>query len=165
MLLLAIRKSRNGESGSGMRGMMVMRGIRLGMMGIRVEMPVMRGIKGKNAGNQGANAGNKLKWKKMKVYKVQFSFLTEIKKKNKKQNGHKMLIFVLWNERHKALVPGSHVKVSYNDPKQRYYLNGMRTCGPSVMILFQWFQSQFSANEKLHFTQGYCLPRDFELKY
>ena len=78
MLLLAICKSRNGESGSGMGGMMVMRGIRLGMMGIRVEMPVMRGIKGKNAGNQDANAGNKLKWKKMKVYKVQFSFLNEI---------------------------------------------------------------------------------------
>ena len=36
-----------------------------------------------------------------------------------------------------------------------YYLNGMWTCGPSVLILFQWFQSQFSSKEKLHFTQGF----------
>ena len=63
---------------------MGMWGIRVGMMGIRVEMRVMWGIKGKNAGNHGANAGNKLKWKIKKVYKVQFSFLPEIKKKKQK---------------------------------------------------------------------------------
>ena len=29
------------------------------------------------------------------------------------------------------------LRFSCNDPNQWYYLNGMRTCGPSVMILFQ----------------------------
>ena len=56
------------------------------------------------------------------------------------------------------------LRFSSNDPNQRYYLNGMWKCGPSVLILCQWFQSQFSSNEKLHFTQGCCIPRDFELK-
>ena len=41
---MAICKSRNGEFGSRMRGMMVMWGIRVGMRGIRVGMMGMRGI-------------------------------------------------------------------------------------------------------------------------
>ena len=75
--LTAIWKSRNGESRNGMRGMMRMRGIRVGMRGIRVGMQGnrggnagngvgmwgirvgMRGIGVGNAGNQGGNAGNR----------------------------------------------------------------------------------------------------------
>ena len=30
--------------------------------------------------------------------------------------------------------------------------------------LLQWFQSQFSFNKKLHFTQGCCLPREISIK-
>ena len=41
LLNLAICKSRNGESGNGMRGMMGMRGTRVGMRGMEV---VIRGI-------------------------------------------------------------------------------------------------------------------------
>ena len=29
------------------------------------------------------------------------------------------------------------LRFSCNDPNQRYYLNGMLTCGPIVLILFQ----------------------------
>ena len=32
---------------------------------------------------------------------------------------------------------GLMLRFSCNDPNQRYYLNGMWTCGPSVLILFQ----------------------------
>ena len=52
LYIKAICKSRNGESGYGMRGMIGMRGIRVGMWGIRVGM---RGIGGENDGNQGGN--------------------------------------------------------------------------------------------------------------
>ena len=45
-----ICKSRNGESGNGMRGMMGMRKIRVGMHRIR---------RGGDAGNHGGNAGNR----------------------------------------------------------------------------------------------------------
>ena len=34
------------------------------------------------------------------------------------------------------------LRFTCNDPKQPYYLNGIWTCGPSVLMLFQWFQSQ-----------------------
>ena len=92
---MAICKSRNGELGNRMKGMMGMRGIegenaensggnpgnqggddgmKLWMMGIRVGM---RGIKVRM---RGINWNRK---NKMKVYKIQFSFLAEMKKKSK----------------------------------------------------------------------------------
>ena len=49
----AICKSRNGESWNGMRGMMEMRGISVGIRGINVE----------NAGNQGGNVRMRGMWR------------------------------------------------------------------------------------------------------
>ena len=48
-------------------------------------------------------------------------------------------------------------RFSRNDPNQRYYLNGMWTCEPPVMIV------NFLLMKKLRFTQACCLPRDLEL--
>ena len=132
-----------------------MRGIRVGMMGVRVGM---QGIK---VGMRG------IKWNrksKMKVYKIQFCFSAKIKKKGKLKLSEDINICFLKLET-KPWYQGFMLRFSCNDPKQRYYLNGIWTCGPSVLILFQWLHSQFSFNEKLHFTQGCCLPRDFELRY
>ena len=56
------------------------------------------------------------------------------------------------------------LRFSSNDPKQWYYLNRMWTCGPSVMILLQWFQSQFSSNEELHVTQECLSPKGLRIK-
>ena len=58
---MAICKSQNGESGNGMKVVMGMRGIRVGMQEIGVGMWGMRRMwgTGGNVGNQGGNAGNK----------------------------------------------------------------------------------------------------------
>ena len=53
---------------------------------------------------------NRNRKKRKKVYKIQFSFFPETEKKNRNYNCHKTLIFVLSNEKHKASLPGSHVK-------------------------------------------------------
>ena len=64
----------------------------------------------------------------------------------------------------KPCYQGNQTLLSFSctDPKQRYYLNGIWTCGSSVLILFQWFQSLFSSNEKLHFTQ--LSPKGLRIK-
>ena len=50
----------------------------------------------------------------------------------------------------KSRYQGLMLSFSYNDSNQRYYLNGMWTCGPPEMI-----PDFLSSNEKirLHFTQ------------
>ena len=66
--------------------MMTMREIRVGMLGIGVEMgEIMVGMMGMRMGMQEINWNSK---NKIKVYKIQFSFLGEIKttKQTKKQN-------------------------------------------------------------------------------
>ena len=104
----AVCKSRNVESGSGMKGMMGMRGIRVGMRGIRVGMMGIRvGMRG--IGESRKKCGEEIEMEKTKwtFYKIEFSFLTGILKKNRP----KMLIFVLWYWKHKALLSRSRVKV------------------------------------------------------
>ena len=74
---LAICKSRNGESGNGMMGI---QGIRVGMQGIGVGMRGIRvGMMGIRVGMRGINWDRK---NNLKVYKIQFSFLAEIKKES-----------------------------------------------------------------------------------
>ena len=99
----------------------------------------------------------------MKVYKILF-FYTKIKKKKKEIVVIKRQYSFYQIRNIKSRYQGLMLRFSSNDPNQRCYLNGMWTCGPSVLILFQRFQGQFSFNEKLHFTQCCCLARDFELK-
>ena len=102
----------------------------------------------------------------MKVYKILFCFFTKIEKKKEKKEivviKRQYSFYQIRNI--KSRYQGLMLRFSSNDPNQRCYLNGMWTCGPSVLILFQRFQGQFSFNEKLHFTQCCCLTRDFELK-
>ena len=119
------------------------------------------GNQGGSAWNSGGNIGNIIEIEKnrMKVQKIRFIlFFAEIKK-DKIRIVIKRYYF-LSNQKHKP-----KFRFSNNDPNQQYYLNGICTCGPSVLILFQLFQSQFSSNEKLYFAKGCCVPKGFKLKY
>ena len=46
----------------------------------------------------------------------------------------------------------------HNDPNQRYYLNGMWTCGPPVMIV-----NFLSSNEKAALYTGLLTPKGFRI--
>ena len=63
----------------------------------------------------------------------------------------------------KPCYEGHKLKFSYNGPTQQYYLDRMWTCGPSVLIVFQWFQIQFSSNKKLLYA-GLLSPKGLRIK-
>ena len=97
----------------GTRGIEVgTRGIRLGMRGMGVGMRGIRvGTRGIGVDMRGLEWNRNRKKNVKKICKFQFSFFPETEKKRKrKKNCHKTLIFVLSNEKHKGLLPGSHVK-------------------------------------------------------
>ena len=50
------------------------------------------------------------------------------------------------------------LSISRNDPNQRYYLNGIWTCGPPVMIV-----NILSSNEKVALFTALLTPSDFQL--
>ena len=129
-----------------------MGGIRVGMRGIGVEMREI------GVGMRGTEWNRNRKKSEKKVYKIQFSFFPEIEKKKKKQqnlNCHKMLTFVLSNEKQKASLPGSHVRFSHNDLNQRYCLNEMWTCGPPVTIVnFLFSNEKVALYTRLLTTKG-----------
>ena len=49
---------------------------------------------------------------------------------------------------------------SRNDPNQRYYLNGMWTYGPPVMIV-----NLLPSNEKVAIYTGLLTPKELQIKY
>ena len=53
---------------------------------------------------------------------------------------------------------GLMLSFSRNDPNQRYYLNGMWTCGPPVMIV-----NFLCSNEKVALYTVLLTPSDFKL--
>ena len=55
---------------------------------------------------------------------------------------------------------GLMLSFSRNDPNQRYYLNGMWTCGPPVMIV-----NFLSSNEKAALYTGLLTPKGLRIKY
>ena len=121
----------------GTRGIKVgMRGTRVAMWEMWVGMFGMRGIwvgmRGIRVGMWGIGVGTRgVEWNKNR-------------KREKK--------FTKFNFRNiKPPYQGLMSSFSRNDPNQRYYLNGMWTCGPPVIIV-----NFLSSNEKirLHFTQG-----------
>ena len=98
---------------------------------------------GGNIGNQGGNAGNQ--GGNVGIRGVNAGNRMEQKQKKKKKK------FIKSNFRNiKPHYQGLMLSFSCNDPDKRYYLNGMWTCGPPVMIL-----NFLSSNEKvrLHFAQ------------
>ena len=96
--------------GMGMRGM---RRIRVGMQGIRVGM---QGEQGWECEEQ-----NRIEKGEQKNYKIQFSYFPEIEEK---KNAIKIAIYQIRNIKHKASLPGSHIKVQ------------LRRYKPAV--LFEW---------------------------
>ena len=55
---------------------------------------------------------------------------------------------------------GLMLSFSRNDPNQRYYLNGMWTCGPPVMIV-----NFLSSNEKVALLTGLLTRKGLRIKY
>ena len=51
------------------------------------------------------------------------------------------------------------LRFSRNDPNQRYYLNGMWTCGPPVKII-----NLISSNEKVALYTGLLSPKGLRIK-
>ena len=73
----------------------------------------------------------------MKVYKIQFSFLAKSKKKrNNKKNRIVMKLELFYEIRNmKPCYQSLMLRFNCNDPKQRYYLNGMWTCIDPVSVI------------------------------